>query len=148
MTNQITKLDRKDFVLGALACAENGSSFLPVQMQKLFFLIDREAANISGGPYFKFTPFDYGPFDKEVYDELYELSKAQKVEINHANKPRLYALTSEGRIEGQKILAAVSPELREYISQAAKWVLSLDFPKLVSAVYKKYPDMRQNSIFQ
>ena len=36
-------------------------------VQKLLFLLDREAAEIVGGPHFRFVPYNYGPFDKGVY---------------------------------------------------------------------------------
>jgi hypothetical protein len=35
-----------------------------------------------------------------------------------------------------------------YIRQASEFVRSLSFTQLVSAIYKAYPEMRENSVFQ
>jgi len=56
-------MDRGDLVLAALAAGGVGASYSPVQVQKLLFLIDREAANLVDGPHFSFRPYDYGPFE-------------------------------------------------------------------------------------
>lgn len=61
---------RQDLVLAALAAAGENAAFAPVQVQKFFFLIDREGAHLFGGPHFHFTPYDYGPFDSAVYEAL------------------------------------------------------------------------------
>ena len=62
-------MDRATFVLAGMAPAGN-APFSPVQVQKLFFLLDRNIANYTAGPHFGFEPYDYGPFDKQVYCDL------------------------------------------------------------------------------
>jgi uncharacterized protein len=47
-------MDRQDLVLAALAAAGGNATFAPVQIQKFFFLIDREGAHLFGGPHFNF----------------------------------------------------------------------------------------------
>ncbi len=63
-------LARQDVILSALAVGGENATYSPVQVQKLFFLIDRKAAHLLAGPHFAFRPYDYGPFDPAVYDEL------------------------------------------------------------------------------
>ena len=74
---------RQRIMLGALATARGGK-FAPVQIQKLFFLIDENLADRIGGPYFAFEPYDYGPFDKSVYRELEALAIAGLVAIDQS----------------------------------------------------------------
>jgi uncharacterized protein YwgA len=136
-------MNRRDFVLAALAPA-NGGTYSPVQVQKLFFLIDREAAKLTGGPYFDFRPYHYGPFDKAVYKELEALRDEGLVDIGS----RSYALTSTGQAQGMKFLDSLPKNGREYIIQVAAFVRRLSFSALVSAIYKEYPEMRANSVFQ
>ena len=66
-------MERKSLMVAALAAGGENASFTPVQVQKLFFLIDREASHFVDGPHFSFKPYDYGPFDREVYAELERL---------------------------------------------------------------------------
>ena len=74
---------RQKVVLAALA-AERSSAFAPVQVQKLFFLLDQNIAADFGGRQFNFEPYDYGPFDRAVYSELEALAQKELVAIEAA----------------------------------------------------------------
>ena len=58
------RVDR--YVLAVLSTA-GGAEWTPVQLQKIFFLLDQTIGPALGGPKFNFEPYDYGPFDAEVY---------------------------------------------------------------------------------
>lgn len=77
-------MDRQMFMLAALAAAGESAAFSPVQVQKLFFLLDREASHLTGGPHFAFRPYDYGPFDYAVYDEINELANRGLAEVDYS----------------------------------------------------------------
>lgn len=141
---------RQNIILAALA-AEGDSEFAPVQVQKLFFLLDENIANEMGGKQFDFQPYDYGPFDKSVYDELEGLAASGYVQIaQRAPGPggRRYAATAAGRAIGQVALDSAPSRAREYIKSIAQWVRSVSFSSLVGAIYRSYPHMRANSIFK
>jgi hypothetical protein len=87
---------RQNLMLAALSGGGERATYTPVQVQKLFFLIDREAAVYLSGPHFNFKPYDYGPFDKAVYDELQYLTKIGLADIVQGDRARLYMLTAEG----------------------------------------------------
>src|SRR5271166_2558935 len=88
-------MTRNDFMLAVLA-AGNGAAHTPVQVQKLFFLLDRKVSQQLGGPWFDFKASDYGPFDKAVYEELRSLSQQGLVTINaEPNARRTYRPTEE-----------------------------------------------------
>jgi uncharacterized protein YwgA len=140
-------MNRPDLLLAALSAAGKGVQYEPVQVQKLFFLIDTEISNLVGGPHFDFQPYDYGPFDSAVYSELEALQARGLVAIEQGYY-RHYALTDGGYERGAKLLEAMNAGAREFLCAAAKWVRSLSFSELVSAIYKKYPPMRKNSIFR
>ncbi|WP_145979729.1 hypothetical protein [Chelatococcus daeguensis] len=141
-------MERRNLMLAALASAGGNASFTPVQVQKLFFLIDREASQFVGGPHFAFSPYDYGPFDRQVYSELERLEAAGLVATDHSMRYRLYRLTNSGYAEGAGLLLTIPEPARTFISQAANWVRSLSFQQLVAAIYNRYPEMKANSIFQ
>lgn len=139
---------QKEIVLAGLSAAGENTTFSPVQMQKLFFIIDREISTLIGGARFNFEPYDYGPFDKAVYEVLEVLSSEGMVQINGLKKYNSYSLTPEGFGAGQRLLDSFSPETKRFIAETANWIKSLTFEQLVAAVYKKYPDMKVNSIFK
>lgn len=140
-------MDRRNFVLAALSVA-NGAIYTPVQVQKLFFLIDREIPKLVSGPHFAFEPYNYGPFDQEVYRELEALETDGYVELVPQSTWSSYRLTDKGQARGEKYLAKLDKKASSYICQASEFVRSLSFTQLVSAIYKAYPKMRENSVFQ
>jgi hypothetical protein len=139
-------MDRSGIVLAALAAGGENATFTPVQVQKLLFLIDRRAARLVGGPYFDFKPYDFGPFDRTVYQVL-EMLAMQGLVYQTRARYRLYSLSPEGYRRGVELLHAY-PEAKNYVQQVANWVRSLSFSQLVAAIYRDYPDMKVNSIFR
>jgi len=139
-------MTRRELILAALAPAQ-GASHTPVQVQKLFFLIDRNIASQVEGPHFNFRPYHYGPFDEEVYQELNKLAASGHVDIDQG-KWKTYRLTVTGQKEAEELLAKFDPKAADYIKRISQFVRSLSFTKLVASIYKKYPEMRANSVFQ
>ena len=46
-------MTRSEILLAGLAAGGENATYTPVQVQKLFFLLDREASVALGGPFFK-----------------------------------------------------------------------------------------------
>jgi hypothetical protein len=141
-------MERQELMIAALAAAGENATFAPVQVQKLFFLIDREASHAVDGPHFAFEPYDFGPFDRTVYVELERLERDDLVRIDQSGRYRSYALTPDGYTAGMRLLAEMPEPAQTFIRRAAAWVRALDFQKLVAAIYRRYPEMRANSIFR
>lgn len=140
-------MNRHEIILAGLAAAGENATFSPVQVQKLFFLIDREIPEAVGGPHFKFTPYDYGPFDSSVYTALNALRANGLSNEVQMQRYRQYVLTNAGYREGIAKLAEVPDQAQQYIRDVAQWVKSLSFAQLVSAIYQHYPEMKANSVF-
>jgi hypothetical protein len=141
---------RQQVVLAALA-AHSGAEFAPVQVQKLFFLMDENIAGALGGKQFAFEPYDFGPFDKTVYQELDALARVGLVRIEAygpSKGQRRYALTPAGQEMGTAALQKFGDEVRKYISDTSSWIRGLSFAQLVGSIYKAYPRMREKSVFQ
>ena len=92
-------MTKREVVLAALAPAQ-GKQHSPVQVQKLLFLLDREASELLGGPHFNFVPYNYGPFDKEVYQVLNELDFNELVTIRSGGWQRDVCTHSYGAERG------------------------------------------------
>lgn len=142
-------MDRKSLVLAALAPAK-GDTYTPVQIQKLLFLIDKNIPSYIGGHLFNFEPYDYGPFDKSVYDILDLLYLGEMIEIievpGHSWKK--YRLTDKGLAAGQTTLNSIESNAREYIVKVSEFVRKLSFAALVSSIYHAYPEMKVNSVLK
>ena len=88
-----------------------GHDFTPVQVQKLFFLLDMNVARELNGPHFSFEPYHYGPFDANVYRALDQLS-AQGFAVvgdDQQFQMRTYRLTAEGQDRGDVLSLRWSP---------------------------------------
>lgn len=141
-------MDRNALILAALAAAGEGAGFTPVQVQKLFFLIDKEAHHLVGGPHFSFQAYDYGPFDRSVYDAIEALAPAGDTSIRLSGKYRTYGLTHQGFAKGIAAQEELSDGARSYLEQLAGWVRGQTFEQLVASIYKRYPEMKENSVFR
>lgn len=141
-------MNRSEILLAGLAAGGENATYTPVQVQKLFFLLDREAAPALGGPFFNFVPYDYGPFDQGVYAGLDDLARRDLASIQNTGRYRVYGLSPGGQSEGRRILAAMQPATRDYVANVANWVRQLSFQQLVASIYNRYPDMKANSVFR
>ena len=73
-------MNGKQVLLAVLASAE-GRLLTPAQLQKSVFLISENVPDIvTRGQKFNFVPYDYGPFDKYVYECASDL-KAEMLAI-------------------------------------------------------------------
>lgn len=142
-----SRLHRDDYVLAVLATS-GGEAWTPVQVQKMFFLLDQRLASQVGGPHFSFAAYDYGPFDAAVYDVIERQERATLASVERASSMRMFRLTRLGQERGDEVLASMAVAPREYIRSLSAWVRSLSFQQLVSAVYKEFPAMKANSVFR
>ena len=140
-------MNRIDLVLAGLA-AGGSSLHTPVQIQKLFFLIDRNIGEAVGGPHFNFEPYSYGPFDKSIYSDLRALTQEGLVEPVPDRNWISYRLTERGQERAGDLLGRLPEPASDYIRRASHFVRTLSFQKLVAAIYQAYPEMRSNSVFQ
>ena len=142
-------MERDQFILASMALAGD-EPLSPIQVQKFFFLLDRNLNEAAGGPFFNFRPYDYGPFDREVYEELESLSEKDLVRVIEGGwgRTRRYALTPKGVEASERLKEELPPHVRQYISDLGGWMSSLSFEQLISFIYKKYPEMKENSVFR
>ena len=124
------------------------ATYTPTQLQKLFFLLDREIPDKIGGPVFVFVPYDYGPHDRKVYSALDLLRRCHQINgVVNDGSSKSYALTPPGFDRGTVALNGLDTDTIGYIKSVAKWVMAVSFLELVTTIYRRYPDMKVNSIF-
>jgi uncharacterized protein len=105
---------------------------------------------ITGGPGFVFKPYDYGPFDADVYAEVETLQRAGDASIASSGYGRwnTYAATDSGIARGEAILRSISGESRVFLQSISDWVRAQSFRSLVKSIYDAYPEMEANSVFR
>lgn len=141
-------MNRSEILLAGLAAGGENVTYTPVQLQKLFFLLDREVSAALGGPFFRFVPYDYGPFDQGVYAGVDDLARRGLASVQSTGRYRVYGLSQAGQLEGKRLLETMQPATRDYVVNVARWVRQLSFQQLVASIYRKYPEMKANSVFR
>lgn len=139
-------MKRSDYVLAVMAAAQE--PLTPVQVQKLFFILDQKIAPKVGGPHFRFVPYNYGPFDPIVYDELAQLTAQGLVVVDSSGQTRHYGVAPDGVLPGLNTFKAMPADAQDYVRRLVSWIRSVSFKQLVSAVYETWPAMKANSIFR
>lgn len=142
-------MERHQHVLVGLGTSEK-APFTPVQVQKLFFLLDRNGGGDHFScPQFDFKPYDFGPFDAEVYKELEGLSNAGLVEISYDRTGlKHFRLTAAGQQSANEVFAQLDERSQVFVARVSDWVREQTFTSLLSSMYRHYPDMAVNSVFR
>ena len=144
------KLNKENLIKAVFATEEKVTSYRPIQIQKLLFLLERKLGQQYEGKAFKFEAYDYGPYDKEIYWILDEFKNRSLIKIQYSEWPQLrtYEATDLGLEEGKKVLDQLHSSVSSYIILLSKWIRQLNFIDLVTYIYKEYPDFAVNSVLQ
>ena len=141
----------KDWTLLVLAAAK-GRSVQPVHLQKALFVLSRQfrLEQLQVERFYNFEAYDYGPFCSAVYTDAEELASEGLVEIKELpyRSYRQYAATEDGLASAATLQEDLDPEVTEYLDRLVMWMSRRSFREVVSAIYKAFPDMKVNSIFQ
>ena len=133
---------RQKMLLATMAAGGENARFSPIQVQKMFFIIDREASELIDGPYFDFKAFSYGPHDRAVYEELDAMVEMGVVQAHIDHRNHDYFLSPEGYHQGLVELNRFSGKVVSFMKRLTEWVTSITFQQLVSSIFHKYPDMK------
>ena len=134
-------------LLAINAAKEQGLS--PVRLQKALFLLGRHLPSDLGESFYSFTPYNYGPFDSEIYEDARKLAAKGFININQSPGQRWveYQITASGIQVASQLNQAAPQQVVEYLNTVVSWTLSLSFQQLVGAIYKMYPEFKVNSVF-
>lgn len=142
-------MERKEWILLAVDCAKNGI-LSPLQLQKSLFLLSRKYPNKVGDRFYEFEPYNYGPFDKEIYSDSTILAEQGFLVIQHPTGKRWagYSITRPGMEYAERLRTKPSQAATKYLCKIVEWVQGLTFSELLSAIYKAFPEFKKNSVFQ
>jgi hypothetical protein len=141
-------MTREQWLLMALA-HRAGQPMSPVQIQKAMFLMRMEAGRHLPPGFYDFVPYNYGPFDVNIYHDLDSLIARGLVTYDGSSNRnwKVYAATPAGVSAGRTAMTEAQVEGLDYLKRAVDWVCSQSFTQLVRAIYAKYPAFKANSVF-
>lgn len=144
-----TPLRNRDVTLLVLAAAGD-TGLSPVQVMKSVFIVGQSGLSDLPADFYPFFAYNYGPFHPDVYHDVEALlSEGLVLEIRETGRNwSKYAITAAGLRYAENLKHQIGHELSDYIDAVVNWVKSLTFNQLLKAIYAKYPDMRENSVFQ
>lgn len=140
------RISRADIILAAMVPAPRVVWFDPIRIQKLLFLIDKEVPSLVHGPHFNFQPYSYGPVDLAVYLELEALTADSCVHTDRTLRYLRFRLTSKGIVRGEALLSSLPDKASRFVKRACEWIWGVSLHDLLSAIYRRYPEMAVNAV--
>lgn len=127
------------------------------RLQKLVFLMQKRLEETGEDPlqsdYYEFIPYDYGPFSKELYDDLDETMARNMVEDHEEDlgedKVKYdYEIQDDGE---RWVRDQLSKEEAHRILELAEEIKDeygdVSLSDLIDEVYSRYPKYAENSIY-
>jgi len=147
------KISRENLLPLALLRASGGGIQGKTRLQKLAFLLDEEELGDQFDAY-QFRKYDYGPFSKELLEDVESLEKKGLVEIRKSrtlggNARYDYRLTEDGEAVVKDLFDRdeTSPILDDAKSTLSNYG-DMPLRELIERVYQKYPEYKENSVYQ
>ena len=144
-----TKLRNSDVTLLVIAAAGD-TGLTPIQIMKSVFIVGKCGLSDLPSNFYRFFAYNYGPFHPDVYRDVEMLLNLGLVlEIREAGRNwSKYMIAPSGVQYAEELKRQAAREFSDYIDEVVSWAKSLTFNQLLQAIYAKYPEMRENSVFQ
>jgi uncharacterized protein YwgA len=125
------------------------------RLQKMVFLVQKELENegisLDSNESYEFWAYDYGPFSKELADEIDVLLGEERLEeteepFDDGKVKYQYQLLEAGEVRRgghDRKLAAVIEKAEEIKATYNDMAL----PKVIDQVYTRYPEYAKNSVY-
>ncbi len=139
--NQVSRSD----ILLAIIAAADGKELSRVQLQKVAFLVSEEFRGRLPDDFYTFDKEKFGPFCIDIYDDTEMLHYWGWISVTPGAQPRLdtYSIAEQVNPDGSRI----DEDINEDIKDTVAWVVDMSFGEIVRAVYRLFPEYRENSVF-
>jgi type I restriction enzyme S subunit len=133
--------ERQKLLLGVLNYHNGVRKVAPpvtVVMKNMFLLQEEQKVPLG----YSFVPYKYGPFSKEVYEDMEALEGEMLVVRPKRGKNverQETAIDEEAREDVKQILEAVPQDKRQGLDELMQRYGSMGFEQLLDYVYTKYP---------
>ncbi len=141
-------MDRKDWTLLVIAAARS-KSLTPAQLQKCLFLLGEDNKEAVSEDFYSFQKYDYGPFSSEIYGITEELESEELIQIQQSRLGwRTYSSTPDGIEKAEELRNEIDDEVAQFIDETVDWARRQSFQSLIKSIYSRFPEYRENSVFQ
>lgn len=124
----------------------------PIRVMKGLFIFTMEAPPewISPDVRYKFVPYSYGPYSREIDSDLRHLTASGYLLQSSApgRSWSYYSLSDAGKEKANQISHEFPPAAVAYMKKVREFVSELSFRQLLNTVYKRYPKYAVNSVFK
>lgn len=138
------KVSNSEILLAIIAAAD-GKELSRVHLQKVAFLVSEEFKDRLPADFYKFDKYDYGPFCIDIYNDTAMLDYWGRIRTKpgaEGNDER-YAIAESVSFDGLQL----DEDIKQYIKATVDWVADMSFGQLVRAIYLRYPEFLERSIF-
>jgi hypothetical protein len=135
---------RKNWLLLAIARAADGQ-LSPTQTQQAMFILSEEGGALIARPFYSFRPYNYGPFDATIYQDVDDLQRGGLLRIVHTERSASYQITPAGLNHADQLRESLDGRATDYLGRVVVWVKSLSFDAVLEAIYAKYPEYKKNA---
>ena len=133
---------RQDWLLSFIAGTDDYGSWVDrIRLMKGMFLFQEEGDAPPEVDY-QFRPYDYGPFTREVYDDIEELTRRGLVIESRDRKS--FRVTQAGRRCAEE--TGLDPEAVERLQQLRVELCDLSFRDVLKRVYEAHPESAARSV--
>lgn len=139
-------------LLGLLAATEREAAKRTVMLTALMkYVFVFQMRNRARQRLYAFRPYKYGPFAREIYDQLTVLEAEGLVRQREGGRAgerewRAIELTPKGRAYAEKIRPPFDAEIMGELTVIAREYGPLDHEALLDRVYAEYPEFARRSI--
>jgi len=173
MQNQVDRLDREDALLLLLSALSGPDAKRKItgitRLEKMMFLLQRETG-FSGRlrQEFHFEPWKFGPFSKEIYEDLDLLASLGLVDAEERRLPgyvehteleelveseddepiveKTFSLTERGRKVSERLRALITEKDWREVEQLKRRFEGVPLTRLIQYVYHKYPETTSKTV--
>lgn len=119
------------------------------RFQKLVFLLQKNAEELPAE--YEFEAYDYGPFSKDLYDDLDVLAEQHLISVstertNAGEEKYVYELTHIGQRKLDEEFGDNRPSFVETVEALHDEFYTMPVKALIDFVYAEWPEMAKNSV--
>ena len=138
-------MTQQDIMLAIADGTDGPHSLDPVRMMKGGFLAWKQGDE-AWDHLFRFAPYEWGPFDKTIYDACARLENDGHLLIDRSGRHDRYEITESGRARVSD-LEASEERIIEWLRSIGRYVTALSFDRLLRDIYRAYPEYAVASRF-